>query len=359
MKTFSRILLAAVIVALATSCDAFRTLTESRLQTAQGRPYELIVVASQQAWTGEVGDSLRAIFTAPIPYLNQTEPQFDMMRVTERGFTGIIAAHRNILKVLIDPSIAQTSAAVQYNVNSEPQTVVTLQGPDNDALITYLAQHGQNILQIFEQSERDRAITNNQKFHEPVIEEAIQKTFGMEMNVPKGYMLAKQSADFIWARLEYPTASQGFFIYSYPYTGTEALSPEALLAARNKFAAQIPGPSDNSYMTTSEVFAPEYKMFRLNGRLWCEMRGFWDVAGDFMGGPYVSYTTIDTQTNRIITLDGYIFSPKLNKRNFLRGVEHLFYGVRFPQDAAMQQAAEATGQQTPTAKAAATATEQK
>ena len=28
--------------------------------------YELIVVCPQQEWTGEVGDTLRAIFTAPI-----------------------------------------------------------------------------------------------------------------------------------------------------------------------------------------------------------------------------------------------------------------------------------------------------
>lgn len=133
-----------------------------------------------------------------------------------------------------------------------------------------------------------------------------------------------------WARYEYPTASQGFFIYSYPYEGKESLSPGALLAARNKFAARIPGPSDGSYMTTSDAFAPDFRMFRMEGRLWCEMRGFWDVHGDFMGGPFVSYTTVDTATNRVFTLDCYIYSPKNPKRNYMRGVEHLLYLVKFP-----------------------------
>ena len=47
------------------------------------------------------------------------------------------------------------------------------------------------------------------------------------MTVPKGYVLAADEKDFLWARYEYPTASQGFFIYSYPYRGKESLSPGA------------------------------------------------------------------------------------------------------------------------------------
>ena len=188
-----------------------------------------------------------------------------------------------------------------------------------------------------ENAERDRAIKYAEKFNEKGIHDAVLKNFGVEMNVPKGYALAANEPDFLWARYEYPTASQGFFIYSYPYEGKESLSPGALLAARNKFAARIPGPSDGSYMTTSDAFAPDFRMFRMEGRLWCEMRGFWDVHGDFMGGPFVSYTTVDTATNRVFTLDCYIYSPKNPKRNYMRGVEHLLYLVKFPAAEAPQE----------------------
>ena len=63
------------------------------------------------------------------------------------------------------------------------------------------------------------------------------------------------------------------------------------------------------------------------------MRGFWDVEGDFMGGPYVSFTTVDTERNRVFTLDGYVYAPDLkkpSKRNYVRGIEHLLYGIGFP-----------------------------
>ena len=49
-----------------------------------------------------------------------------------------------------------------------------------------------------------------------------------------------------------------------------------------------------------------------------------------MGGPFVSYTTVDTATDRVFTLDCYVYSPKLPKRNYMREVEHLLHLVKFP-----------------------------
>ena len=216
-------------------------------------------------------------------------------------------------------------------VVGERLVVGTLQGPDDKALTDYLSEHRESLVQVLEKAERDRAVKFAEAFSEQRVAKAIKSTFGVDMTVPKGYVLAADEKDFLWARYEYPTASQGFFIYSYPYRGKESLSPGALLAARNEFAARIPGPSDGSYMTTSEAFEPDYRMFRMEGRLWCELRGFWDVHGDFMGGPFVSYTTVDTATGRVLTIDCYVYSPKNHKRNYVRGVEHLLYLLKFPE----------------------------
>ena len=333
MKTMLNGVILALIAISTVACDAFHTLNNKK--SAQGRPYELIVVCPQMEWNGELGDSIRAVFTAPVPYLNQVERLFDVLRVTERGFKDMIADHRNILKIVVDPSLEKAETAVEYDVTSEPQIVLTLQGPDDKALVGYLSENRDNMLHVLEKAERDRDVKAYASFNNPGIEAAVKKIFGAEIRVPKGYVLAKQSEDFLWARYKYPTASQGFFIYAYPYEGPQSLSREALVEARNKFAARIPGPSDGSYMTTSDAFEPDYRMFRLEGRLWCELRGFWDVEGDFMGGPFVSYTTVDTETNRVFTIDGYVYAPDLNKprkRNYIRGIEHLLYTIRFPEE---------------------------
>ena len=330
MKTSVRLLFAACVAVAATACDAFHKLSGSPLKASQGAPYEVIVVCEQREWTGETGEALRNTLTAPIPNLNQTEPHFDVLRVRAQDFTGMIADHRNILKVVTDLSLDKITIGARYNVTATPQIVLTLQGPDDRTLAGYLAENGGKLTELLETAERTRDVEFAKKYGVPGIEKAIRQHFGAEMAVPKGYVLAAEQPDFIWARYEYPTASQGFFVYSYPYEGSAAMTAEALVKARNRFAARIPGPSEGSYMTTSEVFPPEFRMFHLEGRLWCEMRGFWDVAGDFMGGPFVSYTTVDTRTNQVFTLDGYVYSPKLHKRNFLRGVEHLLHTVEFP-----------------------------
>lgn len=330
MKRFT-VLLMAVLGLLLSGCDAFRTLSDKRLPASLGTPYELIVVCPQNDWTGELGDTIRKVFTAPVPYLNQTEPLFDVLRVLPDGFTNMVVKHRNILKVVVDPAIAQAGIAVQYDLEAAPQIVMTLQGPDEKAVTDYLSAHREEAVYALEKAERDRALAYAGKFGEPHLQEVMRQRFGVEMRVPKGYVLAADQPDFVWARYEYPAASQGFFAYSYPYEGKQSLSEEALLAARNRFAARIPGPSDGSYMTTSPVIEPAYRMFRMEGRIWVELRGFWDVEGDFMGGPFVSYTTVDKAAGRIFTLDCYVYSPKLHKRNFVRGVEHLLYGIEFPQ----------------------------
>lgn len=311
-------------------CKAFNTASDTNRYSSQGKPYELIVVCSQPEWEGQLGDTLRSVLAAPIPYLDREEPLFSLLHVTQRGFTKLVVSHRNILKVVVNPEIAAPTVAVQYDLTASPQIVMTLQGPDLASMIGYLSQNRQNLVYVLEKAERDRAVDFAAEFPDKRIGEVIRQTFGIEMTVPKGYVLAKQEPDFMWMRYEYPTASQGFMLYSYPYKGPVSLSAEALEAARLKYAARIPGPSDGSHMTTSSVYPPQYRMIRIEGRLWAELRGFWDVEGDFMGGPFVSYSTVDTATNRVITLDCYVFSPKLGKRNFMRGVEHLVYMIRFP-----------------------------
>ena len=197
MKTLQRIAAAALLAAMLSGCKAFHTLTDAK-KDAQGRPYELIVVCPQQEWTGEMGDSLRSILTAPVPYLNQTEPLFDVLRVTESSYTGMIADHRNILRIVVDPSLEQAATGVEYDLTASPQIVLTLQGPDDRSIVDYLSANRDKLVQVLEKAERDRSIEANNKFYNTGIRDAVERIFGVDMKVPKGYVLAKQEEDFLW-----------------------------------------------------------------------------------------------------------------------------------------------------------------
>ncbi len=329
MKKYLHILVIGIVAIATVGCDAFHRLSGDG-RTSQGAPYELVVVCKNSVWEGSAGDTLRYFLQQPVPTINQYEPLFDVLRVAPDDFKHLLERHRNVLKLLVDPTVENTGIGVQYDVTSKPQVMILAQAPTEKALTTLLAENSENLLHVLEAAERDRTIEFGKKFGVKELEDVIFEKFGVKMHIPNGYSLRNATDDFLWASYEFPTASQGFFIYTYPYEGPKSLSLKALTAARNKFAAKIPGPSDGSYMTTLGEYEPDYRMVRIEGRLWVEMRGLWDVANDFMGGPFVSFSTVDTATNRVFTLDCYVYSPKLGKRNFLRPLEHLVYMTEFP-----------------------------
>lgn len=321
-------------------CDSFRSLTGAK-KTAQGSPYEVLVVCDGYEWESQLGTELKAVLETPVEMLNQVEPMFNVVRITARDFKHLLPSYRNILKVLCSPQVAETSIVAQYDVVASPQIVLTFQGPSIAAMVEYLKQNGSALLQVLEIAERNRTIEYAKKQGARALEKIIKEEFDIDMHISNGYLFRAESDDFVWASNEYPVASQGFFIYSHPFKGKASVTTESLVKARNEFAKRIPGPTDGSYMTTVKRipnveddgyvdFMPQRKVVKINGRDWIELRGFWEVERDFMGGPFVSYTTLDEREGELLTIDCYVYSPKYGKRNFLRPLEHLVYGVSFP-----------------------------
>ena len=340
MRRFLEIVVCLMAIFAATSCDSFRSLTGAK-KTAQGAPYEVLVVCDGTEWESPLGEEIRNLFATPVETLNQKEPMFDVVRITARDFKHLLPSYRNILKVLCSPSVKECAMLVQYDVVASPQIVITFQGPSIEAMVDYLKQNGEHLLRVLEIAERNRTLEYGKKQSARSIEQLVEKKFAIEMTIPNGYLLRSESDDFLWISNEYPAASQGFFLYAHPFEGKQSLTTEALVKARNEFARRIPGPTDGSYMTTVTKlpniendgytpFLPERNVLKVNGVDWIVLRGFWDVEGDFMGGPFVSYTTLDKASGKLLTLDCYVYSPKYGKRNFLRPLEHLVYGINFP-----------------------------
>ena len=82
-------------------------------------------------------------------------------------------------------------------------------------------------------------------------------------------------------------------------------------------------------MTTMREYPAAIKEIKFNDHYAVEVRGLWNVYEDFMGGPYIIYTVLDEQGNRIVTVDGYVYAPKFNKRNYLRQVEAILCSLKF------------------------------
>ena len=249
MKKLLKATFIVVMLCFLGSCDSFRSLTGAK-KTAQGSPYEVLVVCDGREWESALGEELRATLETPVEMLNQVEPMFNVVRITARDFKHLLPSYRNILKVLCSPEVKEASIVAQYDVVASPQIVLTFQGPSTAVMVEYLKQNGASLLQVLEMAERNRTIEYAKKQGAKALQKIVREEFDMDMVIPNGYIFRAESDDFLWLSNEYPVASQGFFIYTHPFKGKASITTEALVKVRNEFAKRIPGPSEGSYMTT-------------------------------------------------------------------------------------------------------------
>lgn len=324
-----RLIILALTALTLSSCIDFG---ENKIRST-GSPYEIILVTTQARWNSALGDTLRSILLRPVEMINQVEPIFDVYFMKPEGFTGIVEKNQNVVSVRVDAKdFPEPQILAQFDVYASPQIFITLAGPSESAITQYVSEHRDVLVEYLEQAHRDRYLANIKKYNVKSINKLVSDKFGFQMNVPKGYTVRSEKPNFLWLSFEYPQASQGVVIYSAPYTDKQSFSLDSLVARDNRYLSLIPGPSDGSYMTTNPEFMPEVEYLRIYGRFWARLGGFWDVKGDFMGGPFTSYSTLDTKTNRVITIYTYLYSPKQHKRNYLRELQSLVYGITFPGD---------------------------
>lgn len=344
-KVILNLLVFVSVMVAFTACKAFTQLSNG--ETATGTPYELILVCGQAEWQSELGDTLRAVLKQPVAELMQYEPVYDVIRIMPNNFKSLTKKHRNIVSVVVDESIAEPQISVEYDVTAAPQVFVTIKGHDNASVAQYVSDNRESLMYVLEKAERDRTVNYARRYYSKTIYELIKQNFGIDVYIPDNFKIRTSEEDMLWISQEFPASSQGFFIYKYPYEGKQSLTAEALIKARNRFAQRIPGPADGSYMITVDKIADEsgenyipyqseYRAIRIGERPWIEMSGLWDVENYFMGGPYVSYTTVNQATNEVVTLDCYIYSPKDEKRNMLRELQHFVYLMDFPTSGAVE-----------------------
>lgn len=313
------------------SCDTFLTRTDEK-RSATGKPYEVFVIMENKDWAGAPGDTLRSIFWEEFPMVNQYEPIYSVYQSDPANFNKLLQSFRNILVYRTGEQYTEPSMQAEYDKWAEPQMLVHVTGPSDSVLLEYMDLHRYALQGIFDIAEQDRFISRANRYVDPKIQEQILENLGVKINIPKGYNIRSEHDNFIWVSYELPLISQGIVIYKYPLSSRRTFTPEYIKEKRNEFVSLIPGPSEGSYMKTSEVMLPEVSQINLNGRIWFMSQGFWDVANDFMGGPFTSYSTVNATTREVITIDTYVFSPKYDKRNYVRQLQSIAKTATIPND---------------------------
>lgn len=324
------------ICAVAFSAVSCRNASEKLLPNVSGKAGEVLVVAEKAWWSGHVGTILRDSLTADCPYLPQKEPLYSLITVTPSNFNQMFQIHRNIIMLNINAGVSVPGVVYKKDKWSHPQIVITVNAADQDSATALLEENMHQIIATLEQTERDRVVANTRRYQEAKLVPVVREfTGGGEMVFPSGYQLKKRTEDFLWISYETTYVQQGIFISKYPSTHKKSeLSSKALVDQRNTLLKNnVPGMFEGTYMTTSRIITPSVKYAAYKGIKFAELRGFWDVEGDFMGGPFVSHTFYNRDGSELICIEAYVYAPKYDKRLYLRQIESLLYGFEWADSA--------------------------
>lgn len=311
------------LASLFASCD---NNNEIILPSSTGRTGQLLVVMTEHKWEQAPGKIIRETFNQDYLLLPQSEPLMDITQIPNRAYSQFLTKTRNILLTQISINVKKPEIRISYDKHAHPQLIISIKAKNNEEFIETFNKHKDKILSSFVNAERDRLIkAYSGKLLNKKIKNQLIKNHKISLDIPKGFKLDVDSTYFVWISRETPRSSQGILIWEYAYTDTSQFHLNNLLNKRDSITKyHIPGPADSTYMITERVIEPEFREFLLNNNYTAEIKGLWKIGGGkgiFMGGPFMSFSSVDTLRNRIVTIDAFAYAGKNKKRDLMRQLD--------------------------------------
>ena len=202
----------------------------------------------------------------------------------------------------------------------------------NISLTTYSKIKDQENIKLFkasltekEQKEKRRRIKKS-----PTKDRDLQERFQILMLYPTAYKTVKDTANFVWIQKEIPKGHMNLVAYSLPSNSLRGNVKKRILEIRDSIGkAHIPGRLKGSYMITERAYRPYFYKKLMEGRLTYMTKGTWEVANDFMAGPFVNYMIKDILNNRWLVIEGFTFAPASNKRDQMFELNTIIEAVVF------------------------------
>lgn len=297
---------------------------------ASGTPYEVMVVAENDVWDGKCGLALLNVLETPVPMLPQEEPSFHVSHITPKDYNRVTKLFRNIIILQQSNNYTKPKMSVERNVHSEPQMIITIQGPDLDELADYVASSSKILVKYITAEEMNRCASDLEDSYNKAFNDSVKKIFGCEFHIPADIKKMKICEDFIWASNDGLATVQSICIYSYPYVSEKVFSKHSYIAIRDMFMKKnIPGEKENEWMETNPNYV-EIKDISSQGVYIQEARGLWDMKDVAMGGPFVAHSEVDTINGKIIVVEAFAYAPHKMKRNIIRRLEAALFTLKLP-----------------------------
>ena len=228
--------------------------SELLLPESNGTINSISVVIDDDLWSSEIGDLIRKEFAYPIYGLPQMEPIFDLKQIPTSVFSGFATNSRTILKVGLSN---EERFATYKNKHAKPQLIVDLSSISKQKLIKQISSNKDKVLSKLyanEIAEKQRRVLKSKNSTR-----IIREKFGFEILFSSSYRIAKSSKDFLWVRRDTEKGSVNFYISKMKNKKNLDINTIRDSISR-KF---IPGPTENTHMSTDAGYIPKTKVFQL------------------------------------------------------------------------------------------------
>ena len=306
---------------LLVACTSDKTPRTNNHVTTDSAPYELLLITDKDWLKTADGMIVMEILNSSILGLPQQESNFKIISINPAAFGTTFQGFANIIRLDINSQYQKPGFKVAHDLYAHPQTMVHLTASDSKTMVDLVMKRGQQIIDMFVDAELQRERANLKRSYSDKVRRQVQQQFGCDIYVPKEIDAVKPGKDFVWASSNQISNRLNICVYTYPYVPEEGLSRTHFIAIRDSFMREnIKGEQANQYMTTN----PEFVFTRtitFEGCQVLEARGLWKMTNDMMGGPFVSYSQVDSINHRVIVAEGFVYAPEKKKRLLIRRLE--------------------------------------
>ncbi|WP_136482697.1 DUF4837 family protein [Cognatitamlana onchidii] len=318
------------------SCGDKKKSTEKFLPDASGAINNVSVVTENEIWDGRVGDAIRSVLAKPIYGLPQDEPMFTISQIPPAVFSGFVTKNRTVLKIEMNKEVGIKTLEDVY---AQPQKVIVISGQNKEDIINTLKKHESEIIETFRNAELAERMRQMSK--SPHSFTGIKEKLGLTIQFPSIYEVAKERDDFFWFRKNITTGHSHLMIYELPYNAIKRNDSTVvqLIKIRDSIGKlYFKGRLDNtvdakgnkisSFMVTEDAYTPFFGETRIDNKLAFETKGVWELTNDFMGGAFINYTIEDMANNRWVGVEGFVFAPSIEKRNYMLELESIIKSIK-------------------------------
>jgi hypothetical protein len=301
--------------------------TQAILSESNGKINNVSIIIDDNLWNGEIGDSIRKKFAAPVDGLPQEEPLFTLNQYPTKVFEGFVRKSRNVIVIQKSNESGFANTIDKY---AKPQNFSVISGSDTEDILKVLEEKAPEIIKSIKATE----IKENQvRMKKSLVSDAqVQKMFGISLQIGFGYKYDMVKDKFIWLRKEFTSGYNSILVYEVPISIVEKDTNiiANITAMRDEIGkANIHGTLPNTWMITEAAYAPYLFEVNVANKKTYLTKGTWELKNDFMAGPFVNYAIKDSKNNRYLILEGFTYNPSKSKRDLVFELEAIIQSVKF------------------------------